>query len=92
MRTKSVRNDLILRVLRTDYVRNTCYHAVVMDNNLSKTVAGAARSGSAMLRPFRIEIPQIDIDDLRDLVSRPLEFCPVPSNNFNARRERNEAQ
>jgi hypothetical protein len=65
-----------------------------MDNNLSRIAADSARSGSGMLRPFRIEIPQIDIDDLRDIVSRPLEFCRVPSNSLNnkIRRERDEAE
>jgi hypothetical protein len=61
---------------------------LAMENRTTtKPAADASRSGIGVRRPFRIDILPINIDDLREMVSRPLVFSPKSENNFNTRRE-----
>jgi hypothetical protein len=61
------------------------------DRTTTKTATDSSRSGSRIVvRPFRIEILPINIDDLRDMVSRPLEFGPLSSDAFNTKERRHE--
>jgi hypothetical protein len=77
--------------LRTEYVRNGCYISTMENRTTTKTAADSSRSGSGIvIRPLRIEIPPINIDDLRDMVSRPLEFGPISTDAFNTKERRHD--